>query len=102
MGATRFVDELKSMKKAIGYRVEAAVAKANGQAIRPEKLRGTHFHSFGRNQILIEDKRNRTKTKKLEQAAMEEEDDDLNIEVEVDENGIPWWAKVPDQKKFKS
>lgn len=99
MGAERFIDELKSMKKAISYRVEAAVAKANGQAMRPEKLRGTHFHNFGRNQILIEDKRNRTKAKALE---VEEEDMELNIKLEVDENGVPWWAKVPDQKKFKS
>ena len=61
MSADRFVDELKSTKKAMDYRVEAAVAKANGHAIRPEKLRGTHFHSFGRNSVLIEDKRNRKK-----------------------------------------
>ena len=29
------------------------------------------------------------------------DDIDLNIEVEEDENGIPWWAKVPDERKFK-
>jgi predicted RNA-binding protein with PIN domain len=99
MGAERFVDELKSIKKIISTRVEAAVAKANGQAMRPEKLRGTHFHNFGRNQVLIEDKRNRTKAKALKE---EEDDIELDIELEVDENGIPWWAKVPDPKKFKS
>jgi predicted RNA-binding protein with PIN domain len=99
MGAERFVDELKAIKKIVSTRVEAAVARANGQAMRPEKLRGTHFHNFGRNQILIEDKRNRTKAK----AFKEEHDDiELDIELEVDENGIPWWAKVPDPKKFKS
>jgi len=99
MSAGRFVDELKSMKKAIEYRVEAAVAKANGQAIRPEKLRGTHFHNFGRNSVLIEDKRNRKKEKAVENEEVTD-DEDLNIEVEEDENGVPWWAKVPDQKQF--
>lgn len=104
MGAERFVDELKSMKKAISHRVEAAVAKANGQAMRPEKLRGTHFHSFGRNQILVEDKRNRKKeTSKEPEVEASHPDDDLDIEIEVDENGIPLWAKVPDQNdRFKS
>lgn len=102
MGADRFVDELKSMKKAINYRVEAAVAKANGQAIRPEKLRGTHFHSFGRNSVLIEDKRNRKKKENAVDIEAAISDEDLNIEIEEDENGIPWWAKVPDQTKFKS
>ena len=49
MGAEHFIDELKSMKKAISHRVEAAVVKkVNGQAMHPEKLlRGTHFHNFG-------------------------------------------------------
>eukprot|EP00544_Gedaniella_sp_CCMP2646_P011000 CAMPEP_0202482542 /NCGR_PEP_ID=MMETSP1361-20130828/1948_1 /ASSEMBLY_ACC=CAM_ASM_000849 /TAXON_ID=210615 /ORGANISM="Staurosira complex sp., Strain CCMP2646" /LENGTH=354 /DNA_ID=CAMNT_0049110481 /DNA_START=356 /DNA_END=1420 /DNA_ORIENTATION=- len=96
MSAGRFVDELKSVKKAVDYRVEAAVAKANGQAVRPEKLRGTHFHSFGRNSVLIEDKRNRKEKMNDEETITE--DDHLNIEIEEDENGIPWWAKVPDQK----
>ena len=41
MSADRFVNELKSVKKAMAYRVEAAMAKVNGQAMRPEKLWGT-------------------------------------------------------------
>jgi predicted RNA-binding protein with PIN domain len=101
MGADRFVSELKSMKKAIDYRVEAAVAKANGQAIRPEKLRGTHFHSFGRNSVLIEDKRNRKKKEKAVDTETAIDDQELDIEIEEDEDGIPWWAKVPDQNNFK-
>jgi predicted RNA-binding protein with PIN domain len=56
MSAELFIDELKSMKKAISHRVKAVVAKANLQAMHPEKLQGTHFHNFGRNQKLIEDK----------------------------------------------
>jgi predicted RNA-binding protein with PIN domain len=95
MSADRFVDELKSMKKAIEYRVEAAMAKVNGSVIRPEKLRGTSIHvgRFGRGSIVVEDKRNRTKAKKLK--AEEYYEIDLNITVEEDENGIPWWAQVP-------
>lgn len=98
MGAQRFVEELKANKKAIAYRVEAAVAKANGQAVRPEKLRGTSFHNFGRNSVIIEDKRQR----KLERKAKKEQEKvhlDIDIEVEEDENGIPWWAQVPNQTK---
>lgn len=98
MGAERLVDELKAVKEAISYRVEAAVAKVNGHAIRPEKLRGTYFHSFGKRQFLIEDKRNRTKIKEAK-----EEDTDVDvgeIKVEEAENGIPWWAVVPNQTSY--
>jgi predicted RNA-binding protein with PIN domain len=102
MSATRFVDELKAVKAAVSYRVEAAVAKANGHAIRPEKLRGTYFHKFGRGSVLIEDKRNRPKKNKNKEDDQEVDKSLLtDIEVEVDETGIPWWAKVPDQNKFK-
>jgi hypothetical protein len=41
MSADRFVTELKSMKQIVAHRVEAAMAKVNGQAMRPEKLWGT-------------------------------------------------------------
>lgn len=41
MGADRFVLELKAMKKAVAYRVEAAMAKVNGERMRPEKLWGS-------------------------------------------------------------
>jgi predicted RNA-binding protein with PIN domain len=99
MSADRFVDELKSMKKAIGYRVEAAMAKVNGHGIRPEKLRGTSIHlgRFGRGSVVIEDKRNRTKAKKKEKAEAQYDNSALldSIAVEEDENGIPWWAQVP-------
>ena len=100
MSSTRFVDELKSNKKAIEYRVEAAMAKVNGQVVRPEKLRGSYFHNFGRGSVLIEDKRDRKLKKKAQQEAEEEYEIDLgDIEVEEDENGIPWWAQVPNQTK---
>eukprot|EP00980_Cylindrotheca_fusiformis_P018105 scaffold5817_cov101-Cylindrotheca_fusiformis.AAC.10 len=100
MGTDRFVTELKAVKKAVAYRVEAAMAKVNGGRIRPEKLWGTSTFSsspriagpanttkaakappiqgldgveetedgrtvytgrFGRNAIIIEDKRKKKK-----------------------------------------
>lgn len=92
MSAGRFVDELKASKKVMGYRVEQAVAAVNGHAIRPEKLRTTQIHRrFGRGSVVIEDKRNRTKVKPEEELL----DIELNVELEEDENGVPWWAKVP-------
>jgi uncharacterized protein len=106
MSASRFVDELKAVQKAVAYRVEAAVAKVNGHAIRPEQLRGsanqvTMPTRFGRRSVLIEDKRNRTKTNKKEEMIDEEYELYLSSviqqQVEEDENGIPWWAKVPEQ-----
>ena len=97
MSSQRFVDELKSMKKAIDYRVEAAMAKVNGQVVRPEKLRGTYFHNFGRGSVLIEDKRDRKNKKKAQREEEEYEIDIDDIEVEEDENGIPWWAQVPNR-----
>ena len=45
MSADRFVTELKAVKKAMAYRVEAAMAKVNGQAMRPEKLWGSNVFS---------------------------------------------------------
>jgi uncharacterized protein len=73
MGAERFVEELKSMKKAIGYRVEAAIAKVNGQSIRPEQLHGTHVHNFGRRSLVIEDKKERQR-ERLEKKQKEAEE----------------------------
>ena len=108
MSSSRFVDELKAVQKAVAYRVEAAVAKVNGHAIRPEQLRGTVNHvamptRFGRRSVLIEDKRNRTKTNKKDDMIDEEYESYLSSAIqqqaEEDENGIPWWAKVPEQAK---
>jgi uncharacterized protein len=101
MSATRFVDELKAVKKATEYRVEVAMAKVNGHAVRPEKLRGTHIHvsTFGRNSVLIEDKRNRTKRTRLKDIELLPEDM-VNLTVSDDKNGIPWWAQVPNRTKF--
>jgi predicted RNA-binding protein with PIN domain len=51
MGADRFVTELKAMKKAVAYRVEAAMAKVNGERIRPEKLWGSSTFASSRSRI---------------------------------------------------
>jgi predicted RNA-binding protein with PIN domain len=102
MSASRFVEELKAIQKVISYRVEAAVAKVNGHAIRPEPLRGAPPTRFGRRSVVIEDKRNRTKvSKKEDETAHNAYAVDVStIQLEEDENGIPWWAKVPEQSKF--
>ena len=42
MSADRFVSELKAVKKAVAFRVEAAMAKVNGERMRPEKLWGSN------------------------------------------------------------
>jgi hypothetical protein len=44
MSADRFVTELKAVKQIVAHRVEAAMAKVNGQPMRPEKLWGTNIH----------------------------------------------------------
>jgi predicted RNA-binding protein with PIN domain len=103
MGAERFVTELKAVRQSVAYRVEAAVAAANGHAIRPDALRKTPSAAaasaallsrrFGRGSVVIEDKRKRKEEMKRRADAIP--DLDIKIEVEVDEHGIPWWAKVP-------
>jgi len=101
MSADRFVDELKSLKKAVAYRVEFAMAKANGNTMRHEKLYGTRINlaKFGRNSVVIEDKRNRTKAKK--QKAEEQHEIALDTAVEKVDNGIPWWMQAPNHTSPK-
>ena len=47
MGAERFVNELKAVKKMVAHRVEAAMAMVNGHVMRPEKLWGTNVFTTG-------------------------------------------------------
>lgn len=103
MSATRFVDELKAVKRSTQYRVEVAMAQVNGHAIRPEKLHGSHVHlsTFGRNSMLIEDKRNRTKKTRLKDIELLPEDM-VNVTLDEDENGVPWWAQRPNATRFKN
>jgi predicted RNA-binding protein with PIN domain len=104
MGAERFVTELKAVRQSVAYRVEAAVAAVNGHAIRPDALLRKSSAAaaaaavlmnrrFGRGSVVIEDKRKRKEETKRRADAIP--DLDIKIEVEVDEDGIPWWAKVP-------
>jgi predicted RNA-binding protein with PIN domain len=65
MSADRFVNELKAVKKAVSDRVEMAVAKVNGHAIRPEKLRKrmpSAITRFGRGSVLVDNKQERKQT----------------------------------------
>ncbi|KAL7566947.1 hypothetical protein ACA910_008667 [Epithemia clementina (nom. ined.)] len=105
MSAGRFVNELKAIKNVIGYRVEAAMAKVNGHAIRPEKLRNTAPVTFGRKSALIVDMRNKTKTKRKreDELLLLLDDDSLNLTVEENEHGVPWWAQLPpDSNHYRS
>lgn len=112
MSAGRFVDELKAVKKATEYRVEVAVAKANGHSVRPEKLRKTDMAGFGRGSILIEDKRNKRKliyTTYGGVTIIEDKKEKVNkplgtnflqsIHVKTDEIGIPPFASVLNQSR---
>ena len=94
MGADRFVDELKAVRAGMSYRVEAAMAKVNGHAVRPEKLRNTVATNrrFGRNSVVIEDKRNRTKVKKQDELLPIY---NVTVEVEDEDGTTPWWAQLP-------
>jgi predicted RNA-binding protein with PIN domain len=115
MSAGRFVDELKAVKKAIEYRVEVAVAKANGHSVRHEKLRGTAMPSFSRS-VLVVDKRNKTQyiysaygggiriiedRKKLKKDNTSSVLQDIPIEPK-DKREIPIWARVPNQTRTTS
>ena len=111
MGAERFVQELKAVKAAVDYRVEAAVAKVNGHAIRPVQLRGRNSIMQGRfkNSAVIIEKTKSNKSDVLGTTSNDDNetddgDDDphitppdpLGVHVEDDDEGIPWWAKVPE------
>ena len=97
MSSDRLVDELKSVKKVTNYRVEVAMAIANGGYVRPEKMRkngistpmmqgarglnGTNqvgiteqggrqvVNTFRGGQFIIEDKRKKKKSKKSSNTA---------------------------------
>jgi predicted RNA-binding protein with PIN domain len=97
MSSDRLVDELKSVKKVTNYRVEVAMAIANGGYVRPEKMRKNGIstpmmqgarglngvnkvgiteqggrqvvNTFRGGQFIIEDKRKKKKGKKTDAAA---------------------------------
>lgn len=99
MSAERFVTELKATKRALEDRVEMAVSRVNGHAFRPEQLRKMKYQPFGRRSVLIEDKRNRTKTN----ASSDEPEIDIQLDIdEEDLQGIPWWAQLPNRTDTKN
>jgi predicted RNA-binding protein with PIN domain len=58
MSSDRFVDELKAARKATLYRIEVAISKHTGQAMRPSKFHGkAGAPTAFRNKLIIEDKR---------------------------------------------
>jgi len=93
MSADRLVDELKAVRASTLNRVEVAVAKANGHAVRPPKLRDTVMSTgLTRGAIIIEDKRKRRekKTKK--------DEDEYTRTLEDLKKGttsLPSWAIIP-------
>lgn len=89
MSADRLIDELRALRKATMYRVEVAVAKANGHAVRPHQLIGKAMPNRG--SIIIEDKRNRPKKKKKEEGEQSRTLDDLKKGT----TSLPSWAVVP-------
>ena len=97
MSAGRLVGELKAVKKSISHRVEAAMAKVNGLPMRPEKLRGTYVHTFGRGSVVIVDKRKQKQerlAKKQKAAAQRkklEREVGNNLETTID------WMQTPNQ-----
>lgn len=92
MSADRLIDELRALRKATMYRVEAAVAKANGHAIRPPQLMGKAMPSkLTRGAIIIEDKRNRPKKKKKVEGEQSRTLEDLKKGT----TSLPSWAIVP-------
>lgn len=112
MSAGRFVDELKAVKKAVEYRVEVAVAKANGHSVRHEKLRGT-MPSFSRS-VLVVDKRNKTQyiysaygggIKIIEDRKKPKMENTSSVVLEdvpvepKEKREIPIWARVPNRTR---
>jgi len=57
MSSDRMVDVLKALRKATLFRVEAAVAKANGHDVRPAQLHGKAMPNtffWGSGNVIIE------------------------------------------------
>jgi len=126
MSSDRLVDELKAVKKVTGYRVEAAMAIANGGHMRPEGLRNKQIkmpamqgakgmgansvgvsevngqqvvNTFRGGQFIIEDKRKKKiKSKKVE--ATEAKKKTVFEDMVQGTQDIPSWAIVPNANKL--
>jgi len=99
MSAERMVDELKVVRKATKYRVEAALAVVNGENVRPIQIAsGSNgekimLNRFTRGSAVIKDNRNRVKKKKVGTGAKTLED------LKKGTTEIPDWALTPEQKE---
>jgi len=127
MSSDRLVDELKAVKKVTEYRVEVAMAIANGGHVRPEGLRkkrislpsmqgakGTGANSVGVSEVngmqvvntfkggqfIIEDKRKK-KTKSKNITHSEGKKKVIFEDMVQGTQDIPSWAVLPDTEKFK-
>lgn len=126
MSSDRLVDELKSVKKVTAFRVEAAMAIANGSHMRPDGMnkairmpsmqgaRGTGanqvglvatadgkqvVNTFRGGQFIVEDKRkNKSKIKKKENTEAKKKAEFGDLVQGTQET--PSWAIVPDAAKF--
>ncbi len=95
MSSGRMVDELKALRKATLFRVEAAVAKANGHDVRPAQLHGKVMpNTFlrGSGNVIVEDKRNKPKKNRKKE---EGEKNRTLEEIKKGTTSVPSWAIVP-------
>lgn len=123
MSSDRLVDELKAVKKATEYRVEAAMAIANGGHVRPDGLRNKRINlptmqgakgaggsvgitevdgkqvvnTFRGGQFIIEDKRKK-RAKKDEDAEVKKKA--VFEDIVQGTSSVPSWAIVPNATKF--
>ncbi|KAL7538998.1 hypothetical protein ACHAXR_008963 [Thalassiosira sp. AJA248-18] len=130
MSSDRLVDELKAVKKVTEYRVEAAMAIANGSFVRPEGMRNKRINAptmqgargsgansnpvgvsevngkqvvntFRGGQFIIEDKRKKKKNTKTKKAEDAEAKKKAVFEDMVEgTQDVPSWAIVPKAAKF--
>mmetsp|Transcript_38109 Transcript_38109/g.57020 ORF Transcript_38109/g.57020 Transcript_38109/m.57020 type:complete len:464 (-) Transcript_38109:85-1476(-) len=105
MSSDRLIDELKAARKTTAYRVEAAVARANGVAMRPisgssksssSSSSPSKFVTAG--QFIIEDKRKKKKPKN--NLAGEKQNAELQ-DVIKGTTSVPSWAIVPNNTKTR-
>jgi len=101
MSASRFLDELKAVRKSTQYNVEAAMAQVNGHAIRPEKLRNSNLGLTFRNRPQIREGNNQKQPRNNKSTTEPVPQHYLNITVDENEQGIPYWAQLPNRSKIK-
>jgi len=94
MSASRFLDELKAVRKGTQYRVEAAMAKVNGQEIRPESLRNSNTGIIFRNKMQMKE-RNSQRSERKQSSELHPHSHAMNVTVDENDQGVPYWAQLP-------